>query len=77
MMGIYWPGHSWGSSSAFFSLIFWGGFIMIFYYVYLFCGILKLDGLAAFVAAKAGLLLLVSMMYGALLGVLSQEFTLL
>ena len=49
---------------------------MRFHDVYLFCGVLKLDDFAALVASRAGLLVLVSMLRVALLGGLSQEFTL-
>ena len=57
-------------------LIFWGGFIMRFHSVNLLCRDVELDGLGALVAARAGFLVLVWMLRGALLGVFFKEFTL-
>ena len=49
---------------------------MRFHYVYLFCSVLKIDGFSVFVAAGFGLLVLVGMLRGALLRVLSFDFSL-
>ena len=49
---------------------------MRFHGVYLLCGVLKIDSFGALVAVGAGLLVLVSMLRGALISVLSHYFTL-
>ena len=74
LMGLHWPGHSWVFNSDFSLIMFWGGFIMRFHDVYLFCVVLKLECFATFVASGAGLLVLVGIMSRALLSVLSQYF---
>ena len=47
---------------------------MRFHGVYLLCCVVKLDGFGAIVAVRAGLLVLLCMMRGALLGVFFQDF---
>ena len=49
---------------------------MRFHSVNLLCRDVELDGLGALVAARAGFLVLVWMLRGALLGVFFKEFTL-
>ena len=57
-------------------LVFWDGFIMIFYYINLLHRVVKLDSLGVLVASRAGFLVLVCMLCGVLLGLFFKDFTL-